>query len=335
MKICPKCQKTYADETLNFCLNDGAVLTQVSEPAKTEESLPETVMMDLPRPTDPNQSYGAESQSGFGNQSPSTPFGASSQPNWGNQPVSQITQPKPKSKAWLWVLGILAGVVFLCGGGLALIVAFSNFDDPIVANEKDGKTPKIKFEDPTPKTTSNDKADFRTINISNCGDYQSSSADAEYKNDECILKTKKPGYYYVIVTSSAYQTDDGRTRVTVRNTDEKNTRLGFGLVFHSKPTPLQLGYAFLIDSEKQKYRVVKHKDQKETVIVNWKTSKVIKTGTQKNVLEVRADEGKIDLYINDQYIETLKNTDGYEGGVPGIYTGDGIPVAFSNLQTTN
>ena len=25
MKICPRCQKTYADDNLNFCLEDGSV----------------------------------------------------------------------------------------------------------------------------------------------------------------------------------------------------------------------------------------------------------------------------------------------------------------------
>ena len=27
MKICPRCQTTYADDNLNFCLEDGSTLT--------------------------------------------------------------------------------------------------------------------------------------------------------------------------------------------------------------------------------------------------------------------------------------------------------------------
>ncbi|MEQ1923696.1 MAG: hypothetical protein ABL952_14410, partial [Pyrinomonadaceae bacterium] len=30
MKICPRCQKTYSDDNLNFCLEDGSVLTQAA-----------------------------------------------------------------------------------------------------------------------------------------------------------------------------------------------------------------------------------------------------------------------------------------------------------------
>lgn len=36
MKQCPKCGNTYTDETLSFCLTDGAVLDDLDGPAKTE-----------------------------------------------------------------------------------------------------------------------------------------------------------------------------------------------------------------------------------------------------------------------------------------------------------
>lgn len=332
MKICPKCNKTYTDETLNFCLDDGAVLKQAGDPPKTDDSLPETVMMDPPRPTEPNQSFGTEAQSGFGNETPNTPFGNPSQAgqSWGGTQSSQMQSAKPKSRAWLWVLGILVGVVFLCGGGLALIVALSGFEETPDKDSKDNT--KVTFSDN--KKDKPSKADFTTINLSNCDQFDSSNASVVYKNDECIVETRKRGYYYVINMGSDYKTRDETTRVSVRNTDEKETRLGFGLVFHSNPTPLEKGYAFLIDSENQKYRVVKHVKKDEKEVIGWKKSKVIKTGSQKNVLEVRSDRGKIDLYINGQYIDTLKNTDGYDSGVPGIYSSDGIPVAFSNLETT-
>ena len=31
MKICPRCQKTYTDDNLNFCLDDGVVLQQAGQ----------------------------------------------------------------------------------------------------------------------------------------------------------------------------------------------------------------------------------------------------------------------------------------------------------------
>lgn len=49
MKVCPVCDKTYKDEFLNFCLDDGAGLTEL----KTDEP-PPTVILDKARNTNPN-----------------------------------------------------------------------------------------------------------------------------------------------------------------------------------------------------------------------------------------------------------------------------------------
>src|SRR5205814_1372101 len=85
MKICPRCQKTYADDNLNFCLEDGSVLTQ--GPA---EALPQTVIMNEPRMTQP-QHQPMPSQPG-------------SQPAW-NTPQQYSMQPPAKSsKTWIWVV---------------------------------------------------------------------------------------------------------------------------------------------------------------------------------------------------------------------------------------
>src|SRR5258708_18944860 len=35
MKSCPKCKKEYADDSLRFCLEDGAKVVKVSQPAAT------------------------------------------------------------------------------------------------------------------------------------------------------------------------------------------------------------------------------------------------------------------------------------------------------------
>ena len=57
MKICPRCQKTYSDEGLNFCLDDGAVLTQS---AIVDQSLPATLLLNQTPPTNPNQPFGSQ-----------------------------------------------------------------------------------------------------------------------------------------------------------------------------------------------------------------------------------------------------------------------------------
>lgn len=53
MKQCPRCNKTYSDDTLNFCLDDGDLLTmtQPSPGGYIEE--PPTMVLDGARVTDP------------------------------------------------------------------------------------------------------------------------------------------------------------------------------------------------------------------------------------------------------------------------------------------
>ncbi len=98
MKICSQCQKTYSDDNLNFCLDDGSVLTNaVSQP------LEQTVIMNQSPVTQQNQPM------------PSQPV---SQAGWSApQQFSMQQQPK-SSKTWIWVVAILAVVVVACGGGL-------------------------------------------------------------------------------------------------------------------------------------------------------------------------------------------------------------------------
>ncbi len=67
MKVCPKCNQSYDDANLNFCLNDGEMLME------TETSdAPPTIMMDSPRQTNEN----------WGNINPDP-----------NQPNQQMYQP--------------------------------------------------------------------------------------------------------------------------------------------------------------------------------------------------------------------------------------------------
>jgi hypothetical protein len=43
MKECPTCKRVYADDTLNFCLSDGSVLTIIPEPAEATLVLPKLI----------------------------------------------------------------------------------------------------------------------------------------------------------------------------------------------------------------------------------------------------------------------------------------------------
>lgn len=53
MKQCLRCQKTYTDPTLNFCLEDGELLVAVDGPSRSGDDSPPTVMFEQGRRTNP------------------------------------------------------------------------------------------------------------------------------------------------------------------------------------------------------------------------------------------------------------------------------------------
>ena len=57
MKRCPRCGQTYTDENINFCLNDGELLSRQSSPSSYRSSVvddsPPTMVLDQARVTNP------------------------------------------------------------------------------------------------------------------------------------------------------------------------------------------------------------------------------------------------------------------------------------------
>ena len=108
MKICPNCDQTYTDESLNFCLNDGSTLKEM------DNDPPPTVFMESPRKTNPNYTdydtpFGKPDQQIY--QAPYSPPMAM---------TSSIDQTLPIISL---VLGVLAFVTICCYGGLPLGLA--------------------------------------------------------------------------------------------------------------------------------------------------------------------------------------------------------------------
>lgn len=314
MKVCPRCQKTYTDDNLNFCLDDGSVLSQASG----SDALPETVLINQPRMTSPNQPAGSQPGSQGG-------WGSSPGPNPGTSPQSYSMQPPAKSsKTWIWVVGILGLVALVCGGGLVGFFAYVASQDTNSTRPNDGS--------PTPSSTSSPtgRNDVKTIDMSKWAE-NSDDADTEFTGGELIMASKEKAYYYVMVAKSN-DYDKANVSVSVRNVDDEDSRLGYGLIFHSAPTPLIRGYGFLIDAKKKRYRVVQHSVSKETAIVAWTNYSKMKGGTEANLLEAKDDGDKIGLYINGDLVTTIDNTIGGTNGVPGIYSGDAVKAAFSKLE---
>lgn len=316
MKICPKCQKTYTDVNLNFCLNDGAVLTHKGG---SVDALPETVFISQPPPTNPNHQFGNQPQTG-------------NQPQIGwNAPQQQqqfSMQPVKKSKSWIWVVGILGFLVLLCGGGGLLVFFGLKAIDDNIANSN-YPSPNV-----SPTVSANVIKYDMSLWKTGVGDY----ATTTYGSNKFTINVTKPDYYYVVVTAknpttkAEHETQNAITKLTVSNRLAKAVKYGFGLVVHSDTTPLNQDYAFVIDSENKKYQILHHSFKTEKVLTSWTSSTAIKSGTEDNVLEVR-DSGKtMQFYINGQFIKSVDDDDNNTGGIAGIYSSESTPIDFSNLQ---
>src|SRR6185503_14398071 len=112
MKRCPQCNRTYTDDALSFCLDDGSPLVSASAPSSFDPSA--TVQFPQARETTPQPTIAY----GPGQMPPSqTP-----PPQW--SPMPPMTPPK--RSVWPWILGIGAVLVFMGIGVLILVIALAS-----------------------------------------------------------------------------------------------------------------------------------------------------------------------------------------------------------------
>jgi len=125
MKVCPNCQQQYTDDDLNFCLNDGGILTQL-----TTDDAPPTMFLNKARTTNQNWSETADPFSPWQNQPlpPPPP----------NQPLQQQQNPAYMQSQWsaqgsdqtLPTISLIMGILSIlltcwCGGfyfGIAALI---------------------------------------------------------------------------------------------------------------------------------------------------------------------------------------------------------------------
>ena len=74
------------------------------------------------------------------------------------------------------------------------------------------------------------------------------------------------------------------------------------------------------------------KQATQTTVVPWTKSKVIRSGTNPNQLEVRAKGDELTFYINGQYVDRITDNENFKRGVAGLYTSDTAEVAFDDLE---
>ena len=317
MKICPTCRRTYEDDGLNFCLEDGSVLTFTAP-----EAAP-TVVMETPRQTN------------------ARPEVTGTQPGWNNPNApGDSMQPRPKSsKAWLWVVGIFALLALVCGGGFVgfFVYVASVANNANIASNKSTNTSNASAKTnsnsrPSPSPSPSTTGDAEEIELAGWVEEPTEFLETSFNDGEFFMTSRKTGYYYVLVAKDENVSNAKTARVTVRNPDDDEAGMGYGLVFNSEMTPLTNDYAFLIDTKRKKFRVVRHESSQEKTITGWTASNHIKPGTEANLLEARSTGDKIDLYINGQLANSVTNKQGPKSGVPGLYVGDGAKIGFRKLE---
>lgn len=297
MKKCPICHRAYNDPTLNFCLEDGATLV-----AQT---------------------------GGFGQ----------------TQPQNLATAPqmrgRKQSNPLLWVLGILGGVVVLGAIGvvglIALIAASGNNNGKRIANGAGNSNGRIYAANSKTSTNNSTSAkNGENIDFTRWGERKTQMGETKLVGDEFQVNANKNGYYYVVIASSKFEdrylTNNAIAKVTTHSVTGVSPSLGYGLIVNSDTDPLKSDYAFLIRSDNQTYRIVRHEEDKEETVVGWTSASQIRTGTQTNQLEVRSNNDKLSFYINGQMATTITDKSGAEQGIVGLYTSDTPPIGFSDLQ---
>src|SRR5260370_32665663 len=101
MKGWPQCNRTYTDDALSFCLDDGSPLTIASGPPPSDASA--TIQYPQARDTSPQPTIAY-------NPIPAAPLPPPTPPPaWSPMPPPQ-TQ---KRSVWPWLLGIGAVLVFM------------------------------------------------------------------------------------------------------------------------------------------------------------------------------------------------------------------------------
>ncbi|HMF55419.1 MAG TPA: hypothetical protein VK619_03590 [Pyrinomonadaceae bacterium] len=113
MKRCPNCNRTYTDDALSFCLDDGSPLVNADADPHA------TLLYPPPRDTSP-QPPAPPSYS----QQPQNQFAAPPPPSWGPTPPPA---PARKKSALPWIIGgLVVGAVFIVGAIVVLALIGSS-----------------------------------------------------------------------------------------------------------------------------------------------------------------------------------------------------------------
>ena len=123
MKQCPRCSKTYTDENLNFCLDDGELLLRMApQPGAYRDDPPPTMIMNEARVTNPVswQQPSAAPPAVYQGQQMMGQFPMAMTPNQTLAVVSLCLGIGSVTIGWCCYLGVLLSPAALITGFIAL-----------------------------------------------------------------------------------------------------------------------------------------------------------------------------------------------------------------------
>jgi hypothetical protein len=341
MKRCPTCNRTFTDDSLSFCLDDGAPLLSVSDAPSSGSFDPGATMRytEARDTSPPTEVY-----------RPSTPPPSNQvvNPTWSPGPSAQAAR---KSSILPWVIG--GGVLLLLVGiGLiVLIAAIIGFNSSKSSNRNSNNSNNSNGSaNRSNRNSANSNGNSNNSNNSNSG--SSATMRDDFSSEKWLTGTTPNGTYWykddeyhmhatanssVVVyapNKDDYYTEDSTVRVTARSVSGTSPRFGYGVAVLGEMKDNQLeDYSFLIyTGNDPQYKVVLHKSGKETPMVNWTKTSTIRTGTSPNQLEVRVKGDQMSFYINGQYATSIRDTAGYKAGVVGLYSSETYEIVFDDLE---
>ena len=345
MKRCPTCNRTYADLSLNFCLDDGTPLT--SEAAPTTD-LNATIRYPPPRETSeppPTEIY-RPAPTAAPPPPPPRPTSppAQAQPQqWTQVPA----QPAKKSKAIWWILGGLLAVLVIGVGLVVMIIALASLGS-------NTNTANSNTRDPNRNANSSANANVNTNANTNAnanaslpamlnddfsqpkwGTGTSQFGRIWYADDQYHMVSKDRTFVVMYAPSNDYSTENATVRVKARSVTGGVPSSGFGLMVHclqSRAGQLE-DYALLIyPSAEPEYEVIMHKAGNQSTLVERTKSDAINPGMEPNVLEVKIKGNQLAFYANGRLLRTITDRENYRRGRVGFYTSDVFEVAFDDLE---
>lgn len=255
-----------------------------------------------------------------------------------------LAPPRRKSNAVWWVLGGVLVLGVIAVGAVVMILALASMG----SNANNANRANVNNRNGNRNANANANAVNANANANAnlpalfTEDFSQAKwtagsfafGDIWYADEQYHMRAKEESYLVMYAPSADFNTANATVSVTARSVEGTPVRTGYGLIIHGEKKNDKLeDYALLIDnSDDAKYQIIKHKGGKQSAIVPWTKSTVIRSGSSPNRLEIRAKGAELSFYINGQYVDEITDTEGYKVGVAGLYTSDVVDVAFDDLE---